>query len=221
MSLAGLNFALTFGLYCEPVRAGFTVIEILVVMVIIAILSAVIFAVAGGVRASALRSSCVQNLSQIGKAIDLYAGDYNDMMPPVITDTITTDVDGLKDTGVEIKGEPEKWKELLVAYVKEDSIFYCPQDKHARSEERIRTWGADRTNRHTSYEVFLAPEWIVAADGAISLQKSQASSTIPYLRDVTLRSLDKDLDYPYATSHGEWINELFLDGRAKSVRLTD
>ncbi len=190
-------------------------------MVIIAILSAIIFAVAGSVRASALRSSCLQNLSQIGKAIDLYAGDYNDMMPPFTTNTVGKDVDGVLDTVAEVKGDPERWKNSLLTYIKEESIFYCPADRHARNDEEIHTNGALRTNKHTSYEVLLAPEWIVSADGSISLHKSQASSTWPYLRDVILRRVDKNVESPYATSHDEWINELFLDGHTKSGRLTD
>jgi prepilin-type N-terminal cleavage/methylation domain-containing protein len=56
---------------------AFTIIELLMVIVIIALLAALSFALMGPVRESARRSSCMSNLRQIGQAITMYRADYD------------------------------------------------------------------------------------------------------------------------------------------------
>jgi len=60
---------------------GFTLIELLVVIAIIAILAAILLPALQSARESARRSSCTSNLKQIGTALIMYAGKYNDKFP--------------------------------------------------------------------------------------------------------------------------------------------
>ncbi len=62
-------------------RRAFTLVEILVVIAIIAILSAIIFPSFALVRANARRTSCVSNLKQIGAAMEMYKADYDGRFP--------------------------------------------------------------------------------------------------------------------------------------------
>jgi prepilin-type N-terminal cleavage/methylation domain-containing protein/prepilin-type processing-associated H-X9-DG protein len=62
-------------------RGGFTLIELLVVIAIIAILAAILFPVFARVREKARQSACSSNLRQIGTAFQLYAQDYDDLLP--------------------------------------------------------------------------------------------------------------------------------------------
>ena len=59
-------------------RCGFTLLEILVVIGLIATLSALIFPVFPLVREKARQSSCAANLHQIGQATAIYRADYDD-----------------------------------------------------------------------------------------------------------------------------------------------
>jgi prepilin-type N-terminal cleavage/methylation domain-containing protein/prepilin-type processing-associated H-X9-DG protein len=57
-------------------RAGFTLLELLIAIAIIAILIALLFLAAARVRASAMRAACANNLRQIGQALVVYDHDY-------------------------------------------------------------------------------------------------------------------------------------------------
>jgi prepilin-type N-terminal cleavage/methylation domain-containing protein/prepilin-type processing-associated H-X9-DG protein len=63
------------------VRTGFTLIELLVVIAIIAILAAILFPVFAQARAAARRTQCISNMKQIGTALLMYAGDYDETLP--------------------------------------------------------------------------------------------------------------------------------------------
>lgn len=62
-------------------RNGFTLIELLVVIAIIAILAAMLFPVFATARDNARATSCKSNMSQIGRALVMYADDNKGRLP--------------------------------------------------------------------------------------------------------------------------------------------
>lgn len=62
-------------------KRAFTLIELLTVIAIISILSAILIPVVGQVRESAKRAVCSSNLRQIGLAVQLYANEHDGRLP--------------------------------------------------------------------------------------------------------------------------------------------
>ncbi len=62
-------------------RKAFTLIELLVVIAIIAILAAILFPVFAQAKEAAKKTTSVSNMRQVGTAMLLYLGDYDDTTP--------------------------------------------------------------------------------------------------------------------------------------------
>lgn len=62
-------------------KKAFTLIELLVVIAIIAILAAILFPVFAQAKAAAKKTAAISNQKQVGLAMMMYAGDYDDKFP--------------------------------------------------------------------------------------------------------------------------------------------
>ncbi len=100
------------------VRKGFTLIELLVVIAIIAILAAILFPVFSKAREKARQAACASNVKQIMLAIQMYAQDYDEMLP------FAWDYAGYVNTGIYLY-----WWVVLQPYVKNEQIFVCPSTR--------------------------------------------------------------------------------------------
>ncbi len=122
--------------FVKPGR-GFTQVELLMVIAIIAILFALLLPVLSNAKSRARRTACLNDLKQINLGVHLYAGDNGDTLPNTGPGTYVT------------------YKEAMKSYVglhgissEEDKIFACPTDtfyydessctyvSHGRHEER-------------------------------------------------------------------------------------
>src|SRR4051794_22434532 len=90
-------------------RRGFTLVELLVVCVIVALLAALLFPVFAQARGMARRAQCQSNLRQIGQAVLMYVQDNDEGMP------------------VPFIGAPRSsWVGGLQPYIRNWELFRCP-----------------------------------------------------------------------------------------------
>jgi prepilin-type N-terminal cleavage/methylation domain-containing protein/prepilin-type processing-associated H-X9-DG protein len=119
---------------------GFTLIELLVVIAIIAILAAILFPVFSRAREKARETNCKSNLRQIGLAIQMYATDWDELLP-------------LANSQPSVSGPPGL-HEVLGPYTRNTGIFRCPSDK----DKKWQTEGLSYDYGMGMLDVFMPPQ---------------------------------------------------------------
>lgn len=109
-------------------RAGFTLIELLVVIAILGILAAILVPSVAAARRRADAARCINNLGQMGKGVDLYCQDNDDLLPFAWIDDADPAVNNFMAL---IK--PRMNGDEFTADDFEDGVFACP----ARMQEPL------------------------------------------------------------------------------------
>jgi prepilin-type N-terminal cleavage/methylation domain-containing protein len=108
-------------------RGAFTMIELLTVIAIIGILAGLLLPALSKAREKAKRIACNSNLKQIGAAMIMYSGDFQNHLPPVYP---------------WMAGNPTNWAQTLVnlGYTA-PKVFACPNDKGPRGNAGTLSYG--------------------------------------------------------------------------------
>ncbi len=100
---------------------GFTLIEMLVVIGIIAVLAGILLPTLSLAKKSSQRQDCISHLKQLGLAVEMYHQGYSGCLPNARTDLLAFST----------AGEPTI-KTLLLPFVNESGkVFYCMSDANA------------------------------------------------------------------------------------------
>ena len=114
-------------------RRGFTLIEILTVVAILAALAGIAFPVFGAVRRRVQHATCAENLHQLGIAVTIYANDHEGWVPPATTaEDAWAHVPGV--SLADVKSSPLGLRTAMAPYVKNDAVWFCPADARARQD---------------------------------------------------------------------------------------
>jgi len=111
---------------------GYSLLELLTVIAIIAVLAAILFPVIGRAKEAARKAVCMSNLHQVGLAIRLYCDDFDGRMPWASSWNYAINVTFGFPPVFPDGNEPDDWRQgelgyLLRPYVPDQGILFCPE----------------------------------------------------------------------------------------------
>lgn len=116
---------------CVQPRAGFTLVELLVVLAVIALLAALLLPVFAAARGKARETACLSNMRQAGLAFSMYTQD-NDGFYPYAVDPADRDTPQIWNSYPAFQAQIPvlPWlHEALQPYVRSPELFHCPGDR--------------------------------------------------------------------------------------------
>jgi len=190
-------------------RDGFTLLELLVVIAVIALLASMLLPALHGAREFARKAKCMSNLKQLGYLITMYADDYDDWLFPA-SDSGSVDRTywpfRLQEGGY-IK-TPSTW-----SYV--SKVFLCPSSRSNAVDSdgnpsASRVYALNNPSPSANYWKRSSrtnpSEYVLLIDS-----KSTGHNTpFYYVYFTTVHTLKVDL------AHSGRANILFLDGSVRS-----
>lgn len=120
------------GMRVRAARAGFTLLDVLVVVAVITILLALLSPALSRVRESARRVVCGSNLHQVGLGLSMWASDHDGSLPPVqfADRNLAKSPSRLLQLAHLGEDQGRKWDGLglLVSndYLAAANVYYCP-----------------------------------------------------------------------------------------------
>lgn len=182
-------------------RAGFTLVEILVVMAIITLLAAVLLPVFAKVRERGRQIACLSNLRQLGLATFQYAQDSDDRYPyggdpgDLYTDGWRYSENGKYWPAIQLMQANEQIiPNVMDGYVKNRDLWHCPSDN-----------GFDMAGQHENIPLVASPSAFQA------FRMSYAYTTQLALEGQTLSSVRTWSHSPPYSEHGPADVPLFYD----------
>jgi prepilin-type N-terminal cleavage/methylation domain-containing protein len=109
-------------------KRGFTLVELLTVIAVIAVLAALLLPVLMRVRESARQSNCLSNLRQIGMAFKQYVSDWDEAFPIPDANLLSMDECAEVYEGHEPFNGVRTYGDQLLPYSKNGQIWQCPSD---------------------------------------------------------------------------------------------
>jgi len=126
------------------IEKGFSLVELLVVISIIAILAGLLLPALAKAKAGGQRAACYSNLRQIGLAARLYMDDYNGGLfhhhegwvldDGTQVDTLPTSLASVTSGGMGTSQAQRPWVIFFQPYLHNRLVGFCPSDRTPRSQ---------------------------------------------------------------------------------------
>lgn len=200
----------------QPPGRAFTLVEILVVIAILAILTALLLPAVGRSKAKAYNAVCLNNLRQLGIAVRAYSDDNEDRLP--IAEILPTQP-------IDPQNPLPRICDVLASYaggtagtnIHGATVFKCPLDSTGRfaAEGSSYEWNADlnghRLDETRTDGAFLLLEQGNPAGGITNFVVTFPPESTPLL-------LDYDNSHPRSPGPGK--NVVFMDGHVAPLIAT-
>lgn len=193
---------------------GFTLVELLVVIAVIGILSALLLPVLAKAKERGRSTVCLSNLRQLVMALQLYAGEHEDQAPP--------------------RSSTQNWSSALYPHFGDIALLHCPSDApDSRRSYLFNGWNDyfEKALSKAEFEVFMKHQWpqgmklaaIPAPSETIAFGEKQTGSPHVYM-DLIQGVQGNDLEELEHARHDGKPNRragrsnfAFVDGSARSL----
>jgi type II secretion system protein G len=198
-------------------KKGFTILELLIVVIIIGMLAGLILPVLSQAREKARRTTCINNLKQFSAAYEMYAEDYFEKFP--------ADKEGLYNAdGI------NRTTSIYPNYISSPKVFWCPSSisrnlppPNGEIEEYHSTPPSDN-----NWEEW-RNDWYASYAFVFGLSTSNKSTRpVPVASDRGIYNTKDLSDYPNLNgcnpltgNHASGMNVLYIDGSVNWVKLQD
>jgi len=222
-------------------HCGFTLVEMLVVISIIAVLMGILLPVLGKVRSSARKIVCMSNLRQVGTAINAYSMDFYGSIPigpkapPFLSPTDFYPSTGAPTSLISLRtGAPVGMGLLLEKCLsKKPEVLFCPgADQSISSKEELAKVGdsqaqssyyyrhASRTNLFDSSQGIPIKD-VQLNDPGLNRKKNKIKALVVDTQFICPEDLIQFNIKPRTHHKLESVNILFNDNRVVSSKNED